>query len=319
MADKDNTLPIAAGLNLLGGVAGIAGQAIQNRENRKLAEYSYKKDLEQWNRTNLYNSPTSQMQRLRSAGLNPNLVYGNGSIGNTSGGSPTYQTPDYKLDTARIMPDPMEKLGQYQTLKLGQAQTNNVLAEMANKNQDTANKQIINSILETEAKAKGIDLNIKDATQENKIAESGIKLEKTKQELRALGISTDLAEILSPYQSEAAALGIQKTKAETANIVAQKLKTKAETKSISTANEYQVENIKAQLHQLRNQSFATAQEGFFKMYENQLRKQGITSSDNVVVRQIVKMIQSENDTTTIQGKVKYLLDQIGIDAFRLNK
>ena len=49
-----------------------------NDANMKLAQYQYEQNLAQWNRENEYNSPKEQMARLAAAGLNPNLVYGNG-------------------------------------------------------------------------------------------------------------------------------------------------------------------------------------------------------------------------------------------------
>lgn len=66
----------------------------QNAGNMRLAEYQYEKNLEQWNRYNEYNSPKSQMERYKAAGLNPNLIYGNGasSAGNAAS-SPQYQAP----------------------------------------------------------------------------------------------------------------------------------------------------------------------------------------------------------------------------------
>lgn len=79
--------------------SGIVGQIMQNRAQKKLAEYSYDKDLEMWNRQNEYNSPKAQMERLSEAGLNPNLVYG-GSTGSSAGNSesaPSYNTPPYSL------------------------------------------------------------------------------------------------------------------------------------------------------------------------------------------------------------------------------
>ena len=41
-----------------------------------------------YNMDNRYNSPVMQRARLEQAGLNPNLMYGNGGIQNTSGGAP---------------------------------------------------------------------------------------------------------------------------------------------------------------------------------------------------------------------------------------
>lgn len=67
----------------------IVGNWIQNRQNRKNQEW-----------INQYNSPTQQMARYRSAGLNPNLIYGSGttSAGNASS-LPSYQrTPQSVQD-----------------------------------------------------------------------------------------------------------------------------------------------------------------------------------------------------------------------------
>lgn len=67
-----------------------------NEANKALAEYSYEKNLEQWNRENEYNSPTAQMARLKEAGLNPNLIYGNGQAVRPSANSPQYNAPEMK-------------------------------------------------------------------------------------------------------------------------------------------------------------------------------------------------------------------------------
>lgn len=84
-------IPAAAGL--AGGLFNGFSAASTSRRNtdrqiqaqKELAEYSYAKDLEMWNRANAYNDPSAQMKRLEGAGLNPNLVYGHGSVaGNTS-------------------------------------------------------------------------------------------------------------------------------------------------------------------------------------------------------------------------------------------
>nr|QJB21653.1 MAG: DNA pilot protein [Microvirus sp.] len=58
-------------------------QLNQNNQvyNQMQQRMAYVTNLDMWNRTNAYNSPASQMQRLKEAGLNPNLIYGN--INNT--------------------------------------------------------------------------------------------------------------------------------------------------------------------------------------------------------------------------------------------
>lgn len=50
---------------------------IQDQLIQKQNQYN----LESWNRENEYNSPMAQMERLRAAGLNPNLIYGSSSSG----------------------------------------------------------------------------------------------------------------------------------------------------------------------------------------------------------------------------------------------
>lgn len=68
-------------------------QERQFRESREMAEYQYSKDLEQWERANQYNAPIQQMARYKDAGLNPHLIYGQGSPGNTATTLPKYQAP----------------------------------------------------------------------------------------------------------------------------------------------------------------------------------------------------------------------------------
>ncbi len=49
-------------------------------------------DLEMWNKQNEYNSPAKQMERFKAAGLNPNLMYSQGSSGLASS-APTSSVP----------------------------------------------------------------------------------------------------------------------------------------------------------------------------------------------------------------------------------
>lgn len=61
---------------------------VQNRKQRAWNEKMYNLQrshaLADWQRNNEYNSPAAQMQRLKEAGLNPNLMYGKGTTGTSS-------------------------------------------------------------------------------------------------------------------------------------------------------------------------------------------------------------------------------------------
>lgn len=74
---------VAAGLNLAGQGINAFSQGSMNRKTRLWNEKMYQRQREDaladWARTNEYNTPLAQMQRLKQAGLNPNLVYGKGA------------------------------------------------------------------------------------------------------------------------------------------------------------------------------------------------------------------------------------------------
>ena len=94
---------IAGAASLLGAGLNASSQQRANQTSMKIAKYQNAWNLEQWYRENAYNLPTAQMARLKAAGLNPNLVYGNGGASTSSAPSPraaaaNYQAIDYGLD-----------------------------------------------------------------------------------------------------------------------------------------------------------------------------------------------------------------------------
>lgn len=129
--------------------AGSVWNTMQNRKNvkdtiaanRSLAEYAYAQDFEMWNRQNAYNSPQAQMERLKAAGLNPNLVYGSGAVsGNTSGPTPKYNAPTVDFSQRQAPVDIPAIIGAYNDFRLKQAQIDNVKAATDSKNIATALK-----------------------------------------------------------------------------------------------------------------------------------------------------------------------------------
>lgn len=104
---------ILGGASLLGSALGARSNSKTNKANMELAQYqnewqtrenekAYARAVNMWNMQNEYNSPTQQMARLRTAGLNPNLVYGNGVTGNSAGSTPQYDPAD--IDRAHLTP-----------------------------------------------------------------------------------------------------------------------------------------------------------------------------------------------------------------------
>ena len=82
---------ISGGIGLVGGLISHGDVKEQYKYNKKLQDNAFAHNVEMWNMQNAYNTPSAQMERLQAAGLNPNLVYGNGGATNTASDYPKYQ------------------------------------------------------------------------------------------------------------------------------------------------------------------------------------------------------------------------------------
>lgn len=108
----------SAGAGLLGGLFNSASQDKANKAQLEFARQQFATQVGMYNQglefnkaeaqrardyntsmlqyQNAYNSPAQQIQRMRAAGLNPDLMYGNGQLGASSGsgnGSPAASAP----------------------------------------------------------------------------------------------------------------------------------------------------------------------------------------------------------------------------------
>lgn len=131
----------------------------QNRKAQKQANiqniwYNYLQQQDE----RAYNHPKAQMARLEEAGLNPNLIYGNGagSLTSRTVSATPVQAPkvNYKFDA-------LGALSMYQNLKLGQEQIDQVKASTQHVLNQNSNLQKQNEILQTQLDNAEIDLAIK--------------------------------------------------------------------------------------------------------------------------------------------------------------
>ena len=142
-----------------------------------------------WNMQNAYNSPTAQMSRLRQAGLNPNLVYGNGVTGNSSGSAPQYEPA--KIQRATMEP--------YRGWNLGISDAVSTFMAMRQNKAQVENMEAQNKLIKEQARTEGIRQgNIAMST-----ARSGFDLNLAR-ELRNVSIDRAIAE---KNLSEASASG----------------------------------------------------------------------------------------------------------------
>ena len=63
-----------------GGFLDYIGSVYTQGQQRKAATVAYNRQKEFWNMQNEYNTPTKQVERLKAAGLNPALMYGQGNV-----------------------------------------------------------------------------------------------------------------------------------------------------------------------------------------------------------------------------------------------
>lgn len=190
---------IVAGVgSLLGGVGSSAmnNKAVQdtNKANMEISKYqaqwqqqenekSYQRSLKMWNLQNEYNSPTQQMARIRAAGLNPNLVYGNGVTGNSAGSTPQYEPAKFNAPTMQAyrgwnlgISDATSQYLAYRTVK---AQVDNMEAQNSLIRQQTATEATRQANLAASTSRSEFDLNmakeLKDVSVSSAIAEMNQK------------------------------------------------------------------------------------------------------------------------------------------------
>lgn len=72
----------AVGGAIIGAIARRRQQKKQNKYNREAMLLQHQLEQQAINEQNEYNSPVNQMKRLEAAGLNPNLMYQQGTVGN---------------------------------------------------------------------------------------------------------------------------------------------------------------------------------------------------------------------------------------------
>lgn len=70
--------------SVLNAVAQQIGGYLQREHEQKMYDQQVANNIAQWQRQNQYDSPSAQMDRFQSAGLNPNLIYGQMGTGSTA-------------------------------------------------------------------------------------------------------------------------------------------------------------------------------------------------------------------------------------------
>lgn len=228
------------------------------RYNREMYDLQRKDALADWTMQNEYNSPMSQMARLREAGLNPNLVYGKGAD-NTSGAVRSSQAPAWNPKAPEVDINPGASLMLFYDLQMKQAQIDNLKVQNTVQLQEAMLKKAMTSNVEQNTANTEFDLGLKGDLR-------SYSMESKIQELRKLkqGIDIDLQ-----ANERAAAMNSANllTAAENVlNLRAQRANTEAERNRIMQS----VDNLR--------------KDGVLKELDIDLKRNGIQPSDNIFLR-----------------------------------
>lgn len=132
---------IGAGLDFANSALNRRSVSKQNEQDRAHAIAMYERqradNLADWTRQNEYNSPEQQMERLRQAGLNPNLVYGKGAD-NTATAINKSNYQENKLQAPTMDFSFQNAISQYQQVNMQKVQTDNLIKQQELLQQDIA-------------------------------------------------------------------------------------------------------------------------------------------------------------------------------------
>lgn len=256
---------ISAGVGALGSLLG-GRQSKKNvkrtiKAQKEMQQYEWEQNLALYHYNNQYNSPEQQMQRLQDAGLNPNLVYGNGAVGNTSGPLPSYDAsrPDYsgqKSESAEFL------------------QAASVYLDYATKSAQIDNLQATNDMIheQTEGVAienlrKQFDLDLETELRPETVTSRYNKSLQTTEELGLAGEKRQLSAIETRIAQETYPIAIEMVQQE-------------------------LENARKRGQNLDQDFLLRVQQTIAQRLENEYRELGVTSSDALAYRVIARILKS---------------------------
>lgn len=203
--------PIIGG-SLLSTAGSLFGNLIGNTGRRRAEARANAQNIKFWNMQNAYNHPAQQMQRFKDAGLNPNLIYGKGTPGNSEQITGA-KAPEYNID------NPLSNITDFADVRKSEAQKNNLNSQTANVSMDTLVKaqnlrkttkeadnliKFSGDMLKADLKKKQADSAIAeinrwtlDQTKTNKVMQELYKAKSLKHQARGKKYEADISRRLS--------------------------------------------------------------------------------------------------------------------------
>lgn len=268
---------IQAGGELLTGATNALFQGAANRKARRFALDMYGRQRADahadWMKQNEYNSPAAQMQRFKEAGLNPNLIYGQGNEASPIRSS---SAPDWS-PTAPQFNNPLASAGMdYVDVTTKQQQQDNLTTqnEILKKEVDLKTAQILSTLLGNDSKA--FDLGLKGELRQTSVDMAKQLLAKVTQDMD-LDLKRDSREHRTEIRNE--------------NLTAASLAASA--RSLEEAASRILQN-KATTAKVRQEIANLIKDGQLKQMDINLRKLGINPSDPTWQRVLGQFMSNPN-------------------------
>ncbi|QXP07921.1 MAG: DNA pilot protein [Arizlama microvirus] len=270
---------IAAGTQVGSQLLNAALQSSQNKKIRQWNEKMYgiqRQDaLADFAMQNEYNHPSSQMARLREAGLNPNLVYGNGTEQNAapirSADVKSYNPNTPQFDLGKVTDS---SLSAYYDTQVKQATVDNLRTQ--------------NTVLENEANLKKIEalMKVVDTDQKKFNLEKDYELRSTtveavKWEMQKLLTDISKTEQETVNLKDANARANQSQPVQLQNLVLSGLETQMRTAK-----------TEAEKREIEQKIKIMKSEEIIKMFDAELTKFGIRPGDKIGWRIAAKVLGS---------------------------
>lgn len=265
---------LSIGVPIVGDIANAIATGQQNKKSRRFAREMYGRQradaLADWNMQNAYNDPKAQMARLRAAGLNPNLVYGNGADAQSQGTVRSSGVPGAQFDAPRFAPG--DALGTYYNTKIQQATYDNLTTQNTVMEQEALLKaaQILATNAATakshiDTKSSEFDLWLKDQIKEISVQSAQAGLNKTLVDTKYTLDQNDRAAAQNASSLQEAAERILRSQAERSKVPLEK------------------REILARIHSL-------GKDAELKQLDINLKNKGIQPGDPIWMRMLAQLL-----------------------------
>ena len=269
------------------GVGSIFSGFDNNQNRKEIArqnELDRQFQLDMWNRTNDYNSPIKQMERLKAGGLNPNLVYGNGATTTANNITPMASKPLPAPNTGQVLQSGIMQIADLEQKRM---QNDLVASQIFNNGlmSEKIRKDTFNSGLMSEKITQDTFKSVATAN-ESLFRSKNLDLDNQMNQFE-FGKQKELREVSIDGQIQLAKKTLLQNKEAEINLL-----------TLDRRNKQMMLESYARLRLMKSQLSNQQLDNAIKTEIKNLRQKGLNESDNVLLRLFSDLLPSKTDTGT---------------------